>query len=337
MIAYPGINPLTVSTTPGAGANGVVVNAGSYGRNVVPVVVEDGDIRSAANHAAADQADRDAIVWLSWRAIDICNGGVYTFTADIATSNNWTFNGNTILSFTKIVDNSSVVGGATLAIGDSGDGPGTIDVTAYGAINVDSGGDITLALGASLLGSAGCIVSVEGTAAHPTTITLLGDNTYPATPHMTLALTDGTRLAVDADSVIDSSGEIRRSGVAAVNVLRTVVTAPTVSTSPFNMLDADTWLLPTTHAGIVTLTMGSGFTAGACEATFYTPDTDTLPFDYIIDFGFGEVLRFVAGTSKTASATVRWTGPGGHFIVISRAGGTSTGITEVVLGGVVWG
>src|ERR1700748_3889509 len=91
-IVYPGTNPPTVSTTPGAGAPGVIVNSGSStGLFTNPLVVQGNNDVTADNVATADQAEQDSINWLAWRTIDWIFGGIYTWVATVQLANFFTF------------------------------------------------------------------------------------------------------------------------------------------------------------------------------------------------------------------------------------------------------
>ena len=95
-LAYPGTNAPTISTTAGAGAPGVVVNLGARGVYSIPLIVTGNNDVTADNVAAAAQANRDAIVWLTYRALDWVNGGNYSaYTAGMTLGNAITFTGAT--------------------------------------------------------------------------------------------------------------------------------------------------------------------------------------------------------------------------------------------------
>jgi hypothetical protein len=89
---YLGIDPITFGQF---AAPGVVVNpqpAGS-GAYALPLVVDGGDKRSAANLMAGIEANRDCINWLTWRTVDWISGGDYRslFKAQVSLSNVFIF------------------------------------------------------------------------------------------------------------------------------------------------------------------------------------------------------------------------------------------------------
>lgn len=156
-VTYPGTNPLTISTTPGAGAPGVVVNHGSNGVYALPLVVQGGDTRNAANYDAAPEADRDSIVWLGWRAVDWINGGDYhtLFTAQVTLGN--------IITFAS---------GGGLALS------GTSTFLAGTGTTVAFGGAVTFGAAATVIYTAGGTLTINSNPTIAGNTTVQGSTTY---------------------------------------------------------------------------------------------------------------------------------------------------------------
>lgn len=296
MQLFAGINtvPVLDALTPKTG----------YGVWPGPLEAQDSDLRNAANLMTMGETLTDRTNFIGWRLPNYIDGGTQQVFGTVIMNGN---GGSTSVEW---------IGVPTLY--------GAMPITYLTTVTVTDeavwtrSGSETLSAFHVLVGSTS---TVSGTAASPTTVTYNGDNAYPSTSNNKIVLTNGAAIVTDLNSVIDAQGPIRRTGTSSVNVLRPEVLAPTNSVDPFDMFQADTWVLPAAIAADVTLTFGSGFVVGPCEATFYMADQSMLgSHNYSIDFGFGAVITFDHNKSNTASVTIRWTGLGGHFIVVASGG-----------------
>lgn len=172
--------------------------------------------------------------------------------------------------------------------------------------------------GCGVIGSAGSTWNINGSAAHNTNFNITGDGSGGS---CAVVLTAGARITTDTSSNISLLGPLIRVGSSAVNVERAETgTAPTISTNPFDPSTADTWLIPTGHAAIVTLTLGMPST-GPHTVTFYSPDQSLMSHDYIITLlggGGAPAFTFNQANVKVASVTLKWTGA--RWIIVGVAG-----------------
>lgn len=152
---YPGIDPVTISTTPGAGAGGVVVNDSTHGRVAVPPIVNGNNDVTAGNIVAAVQALQNTINWILRRVPDLINGGIYTYVAVVTLLNQFFFNGGVSISnpgffrLRSTMNKSFVGNGSTLYIGDPDDrdGDGALVVHTRSPVTFEDG--THLAMGGS--------------------------------------------------------------------------------------------------------------------------------------------------------------------------------------------
>lgn len=103
LVPYPGTDAPTYGAT---GAPGVIVDPPPAGGGVfpIPAIVSGNNDVTADDVAAADQANRDAIVWLTHRTIDWVSGGDYrTLSAQLLINNPINFYGTMIFEAALVV------------------------------------------------------------------------------------------------------------------------------------------------------------------------------------------------------------------------------------------
>lgn len=188
MQLYPGIAPLTVSTS--GAADGIIVTSGAsdaHGWWPGPLVAQGNDPRSAANLMAAAEANTDRLNWLGWRALDVVGGGTYAWTAGLTLSNIFVFNGDVSL----LGPSNNVAGNAVLNIGLMVLGSPTVGTLQF---NGDTASFIT-----GIVGSNG--FTITSTTTNTAALTLNGNGTGPALN----AIASGSP---DAPSVLCTGGGI---------------------------------------------------------------------------------------------------------------------------------
>jgi hypothetical protein len=184
MQPYPGINGSTIviSTTPGASgsSSGVVTvdNSGPYGTFPKNILSFAGDPRSSGNLNAGPQANKDALVWLTYRALDIVNGGSYDWTSTVTLSNSFNFNGG-LIAFGKAGTTTTVEFGANAQLQfDNGAGANWLSgsgetfsagavlsvvgaLNIYGTENIETGGTLNVLNGGTVFVLNGGTIDVE--------------------------------------------------------------------------------------------------------------------------------------------------------------------------------